>query len=238
MIIEHYTRILINKLWCRLAIPFLWKNPFSINYPKNYCYIDVYLHDLSEDDKTKLNEYGIKIRVFSSNTLFNYYGFFKCLKTCDFKSSIEDWMSIKNEYLYQQSSQQQLLRLIYTSLIEIFVKNETNLHTFEFNGNYYENIILEIILQNPKFIHNIRNLFITFISNNESDFIMRPRDMSWIDDIILRCIKKYIMKEKRVKYLAINVTEQVLANEAKEFKLYNIEFTSMCKIYNYLPDLL
>ncbi|PKY23810.1 hypothetical protein RhiirB3_438135 [Rhizophagus irregularis] len=202
--------ILINKLWCRLAIPFLWKNPFSIKYPKNYCYIDVYLHNLNEDDKTKLNEYGIKISVFSSNTLFNYSSFFKCLKTCDFKSSIEDWMSIKNEYLYQpykknsgktpiindhfsgfysketktrdhffekffigQSSQQQLLRLIYTSLIERFVKNEANLHTFEFNGNYYENIILEIILQNPKFIHNIRNLFITFISNNEVTALLK-----------------------------------------------------------------
>ncbi|GBC49812.2 hypothetical protein GLOIN_2v1774261 [Rhizophagus irregularis DAOM 181602=DAOM 197198] len=88
--------------------------------------------------------------------------------------------------------------------------------------NAYSSIDLEV------FLKNLKNTFIEKLILSIS---------SWSDDI-LRCIKKYIMKKKRVKYLAINVTEQVLANEAKEFKLYNIEFTSMCKIYNYLPDLL
>ncbi|PKK64504.1 hypothetical protein RhiirC2_787397 [Rhizophagus irregularis] len=28
--------ILVNRLWCRLAIPLLWEDPFSIRFPKNY----------------------------------------------------------------------------------------------------------------------------------------------------------------------------------------------------------
>jgi hypothetical protein len=50
--------ILVNRLWCRMAIPLLWEDPFSLKYPnKNYRYIEVYLHNLNNDDKSQLNEY-------------------------------------------------------------------------------------------------------------------------------------------------------------------------------------
>jgi hypothetical protein len=45
--------ILVNRLWCRLAIPLLWEDPFSLIYPKNYHYIEVYLHNLNDVDKTQ-----------------------------------------------------------------------------------------------------------------------------------------------------------------------------------------
>src|SRR5437762_14157359 len=73
---------LVNRLWCRLAIPLLWEDPFSMKFPKNYHFIEIYLHNLNEDDKTKLNEYGINNNFFPSNTLFNYSGFIKRLNTC------------------------------------------------------------------------------------------------------------------------------------------------------------
>ncbi|RGB43448.1 hypothetical protein C1646_749846 [Rhizophagus diaphanus] len=56
-----YSCILVNRLWCRLTIPF--SNP-----AKNYNFIEIYLHNLNEDSKTKLNEDNL----FTSNTLFNY----------------------------------------------------------------------------------------------------------------------------------------------------------------------
>ncbi|PKY31662.1 hypothetical protein RhiirB3_449373, partial [Rhizophagus irregularis] len=45
----------VNRLWCRLAIPLLWENPFLI--PKqNYNFIGIYLRNLNGDLKAKLNE--------------------------------------------------------------------------------------------------------------------------------------------------------------------------------------
>ena len=55
-------------------------------------------------------------------------------------------------------------RLIYKSLFKMFIENEVNLHTFEFDGYYYNenDIALELILQNSNFVHNIRNLKLDF----------------------------------------------------------------------------
>src|SRR5271154_400089 len=83
--------ILVNRLWCRLAIPLLWEDPFSAP-TKNYHFIKSYWHHLNEDDKTKLNECGfVDTKCFPSNTLFNYPSFIKyfdtrkiirCIKAC------------------------------------------------------------------------------------------------------------------------------------------------------------
>src|SRR5436190_13023540 len=75
--------ILVNRLWCRFAIPLLWENPFSIIPCKNYNpieyhykfrFIDIYLINLNDNDIIKLNEFGIN-HLSPSNTLFNYPSF-------------------------------------------------------------------------------------------------------------------------------------------------------------------
>ncbi|RGB28865.1 hypothetical protein C1646_767305 [Rhizophagus diaphanus] len=38
-----YSCILVNRLWCRLTIPLLWEDPFSIKGSKNYHFIEIYL---------------------------------------------------------------------------------------------------------------------------------------------------------------------------------------------------
>jgi len=77
--------ILVNRLWCRLTIPLLWEDPFSIikyynfpSYKSQYYFIEIYLCNLNGDDKTKFNEYGINCDLLTSNTLFNYPTFIKC----------------------------------------------------------------------------------------------------------------------------------------------------------------
>ena len=83
--------ILVNRLWCRLAIPFLWEDPFS-NPIKNHHFIEIYLHFLNDDDKAKLTEHGIDINFLSSNPLFNYPSFIKCLDTYKGFIFIENWI--------------------------------------------------------------------------------------------------------------------------------------------------
>ncbi|GET65571.1 hypothetical protein GLOIN_2v1784270 [Rhizophagus irregularis DAOM 181602=DAOM 197198] len=103
-----YSCILVNRLWCRLTIPLLWETPFSnppyVKYyfccsiTKNYNFIEIYLHNLNGDLKTKLNEYGIEDNLFPSNTLFNYPSFIKYLNTLEIKLSTYEWSknAIKN----------------------------------------------------------------------------------------------------------------------------------------------
>src|SRR6266496_58802 len=132
--------ILVNRLWCRLTIPILWENPFSI-IPiipcggKNYKirFIEIYLHNLNDEEKIKLNEYGINLS-FLSNTLFNYPNFIKHLKINEFIYAVEEWIkaTVKIEVIQNSDS----VRFIYKSLLKIFTENEANLYTLEINNHY------------------------------------------------------------------------------------------------------
>ena len=55
-------------------------------------------------------------------------------------------LKVKNRYSDPKFFK--ISKLVYTSLVETFIKNEANLHTFEFDGyGYYNDITLELILQ-------------------------------------------------------------------------------------------
>ncbi|RGB38764.1 hypothetical protein C1646_665188 [Rhizophagus diaphanus] len=155
--------ILVNRLWCRLAIPLLWENPFSIPN-KNYNFIGIYLHNLNGDLKAQLNEYKIDDNLFPSNTIFNYPIFLKYLYTDKIISSIEEWS--KDVELNNRSTSE-FKRIIYMSLFEMFIENEVNIHTFDIKVNFpYIDDMLELILQKPDFLHNIRNLKLCYIDFN------------------------------------------------------------------------
>ncbi|CAB5182275.1 unnamed protein product [Rhizophagus irregularis] len=83
--------ILVNKLWCRLAIPLLWEDPFSLKLPKNYHFIEIYLYKLNDDYKIKLDEYLTQNDIFPSNTLFNYPSFIQRLDAHEIINSINEW---------------------------------------------------------------------------------------------------------------------------------------------------
>ncbi|GET62514.1 hypothetical protein GLOIN_2v1733411 [Rhizophagus irregularis DAOM 181602=DAOM 197198] len=165
---------LVNKFWCRLAIPLLWENPFSIIEnsisTRNYNFIGIYLHNLNGELKTKFNEYKINDNLLSSNTLFNYPSFIKYLNTWEFISSAKRWSedvfrTLESKYkssLEDLGSESDFGILIQTSLLKIFIENEINIHTLEIETKSYFDIyfedFLELILQNTNFIHNIKNL--------------------------------------------------------------------------------
>uniref|UniRef100_U9U413 F-box domain-containing protein n=1 Tax=Rhizophagus irregularis (strain DAOM 181602 / DAOM 197198 / MUCL 43194) TaxID=747089 RepID=U9U413_RHIID len=124
--------ILVNRLWCRLTIPLLWEDPFSIA-TRNFHFIEIYLHELNNDDKTKLINYRMKNDIIPLNTLFNYSSFIKKLNTKHIIYIIEIWIkearSLTNKdragYKYKECT-----RLVYEFLFKIFTNN-ANLNTFE-----------------------------------------------------------------------------------------------------------
>ncbi|EXX66667.1 hypothetical protein RirG_121590 [Rhizophagus irregularis DAOM 197198w] len=152
-----YSCILVNRLWCRLAIPLLWEDPFCIP-TQNYRCIEIYLSYLNENDKKKFDEYGIINILLPSNTLlFNYPSFIKYLNINSTYHSIKMWVGSLVNYDHEK-----LEKLVYRSLSKVFIENEGILRSFEivmYADVYckYFNDVIELILQNPNFIYNIKN---------------------------------------------------------------------------------
>ncbi|PKC67371.1 hypothetical protein RhiirA1_534942 [Rhizophagus irregularis] len=156
-----YSCILVNRLWCRLAIPLLWEDPFSKNYPKNYHFIEIYLNKLNEDDKAKINEYGIEYDLLHSNTLFNYPNFIKYLDTYRTYRFINYWID-SLVVKYDNKLRYKLENLVYRSLFEVFIKNEVNIHSFGINHYIFgfSDDNMDLVLQNPNLTYNMRNLIL------------------------------------------------------------------------------
>ncbi|GBC28092.2 hypothetical protein GLOIN_2v1881374 [Rhizophagus irregularis DAOM 181602=DAOM 197198] len=164
--------------------------PFSIS-TGNYNFIEIYLYNLNLNDdlKTELNKYDID-KLLPSNTLFNYPSFIKYLNTQDFISSVGRWAKA---YLNLNK------KLVIISLFKIFIENDVNLHTLEIELthlgylSYFNNGILELILQNTNFIHNIKFLKLyngktpgfLYINNNPNE------DKSQIDQSLQLLLQKY-----------------------------------------------
>ncbi|RGB26903.1 hypothetical protein C1646_769808 [Rhizophagus diaphanus] len=92
---------------------------------------------------------------------------------------------------------------------------------------------------------NIYDLQI-FLNNSQNIFIKKLiiKNKLYPDcENILPCIKEYIMKEKRVSYLAMDTTKKLedlfeLKDEVKEFKFYSIQVMFYDNLYINFRDLM
>ncbi|PKC05688.1 hypothetical protein RhiirA5_420604 [Rhizophagus irregularis] len=126
-----------------------------------------------------------------------------------------------------------------SSLIENIKQNlnylSINLSNYE--DNEYSNI--KPILQNLGQTLPSKLEYLSFVLEHQED-------VNYV--AIVPCIKEYIMKKKRVKYLAIKSTIFSntklycmdlfdLKDEVKEFKLHNIEVLSYIKLFTDITDI-
>ncbi|PKC68969.1 hypothetical protein RhiirA1_533808 [Rhizophagus irregularis] len=111
----------------------------------------------------------INNNLLPSSTLFNYPRFIKYLNTGSIFYSISKWFETLKpgrRYFLLDSDSGSVLefkKLISMLLFKLFIENEVNLHIFEIEVinylpfDFYLDDILELILQNQNFIHNIKN---------------------------------------------------------------------------------
>src|SRR5947207_7097229 len=89
-----YSLALVNRFWCRLAIPLLWEDPFSIKYRENSPhFIDTYLLFLNDNDKNEVKRF-LKSYKFDSNLqqpLFNYPSLIKTLNLYSIQFHALQW---------------------------------------------------------------------------------------------------------------------------------------------------
>ncbi|CAB5212178.1 unnamed protein product [Rhizophagus irregularis] len=220
-----YSCILVNKLWCRLAIPLLWEDPFSIP-TKNYNFIKIYLHNLNDDDfNTKLDEYKIVNNSLPSNILFNYPRFLKYLNIYEFIYLVEKWFKSATGIRKQLATTDfEKLSFICVSIFRIIIiENEVNLHTLEIEKSGFDYYlacignILELILKNPNFIHHIRNLNLyfgnsyvgsskyTLMNNRISQIIKLHQNLKKIMQIIYQLLNLIENIKLSINYLSFDV---------------------------------
>ncbi|PKK59901.1 hypothetical protein RhiirC2_857123 [Rhizophagus irregularis] len=246
-----YSCILVNRLWCRLAIPLLWEDPFCIP-TQNYSYIEIYLSYLKEDDKEKFNEYGIINNLLPSNTLlFNYPSLIKYLKTTRICFSVETWVGT-----LMNDNPEKLKKLVCRSLFEIFLENEGNLHSFEFimltdNHFAYFNDTIELILQNSIFTYNIKHLtlqinirnnamiiipLLKFLYSNCSSISSIVFDFHITNDnnrsLIEKCLLQIIISQHNLKRISFGYHTKNLYNPFLSLKNSNCSNTLNTIIFN------
>src|ERR1043165_839365 len=98
-----YSCALVNKFLCCLAIPLLWKDPFSVKYRENlnYHFIDTYSLFLNDMDKSKIKE--IKFDSNLHKPLFNYPSYLKTLNLPRIQLHALNWINSTTTKSVQQS---------------------------------------------------------------------------------------------------------------------------------------
>ncbi|RIA95989.1 hypothetical protein C1645_733613 [Glomus cerebriforme] len=89
-----YNCIRVNRIWCQLAIPLLWKNPFKSESPK---IIQTLIQSLDAQWRNQL----LRRRAFNSSlssslpsTLYNYSSFIQHFDFSSFKTSVTKWLFV------------------------------------------------------------------------------------------------------------------------------------------------
>src|SRR5436305_12332061 len=69
-----YSCLLVNKTWCEIIIPILWKDPWKyLNKGKEKLLLSVIISHLSEDSRKDLGQ--VMINSYQRPPIFNYISF-------------------------------------------------------------------------------------------------------------------------------------------------------------------
>ncbi|CAG8508386.1 27493_t:CDS:2 [Dentiscutata erythropus] len=84
--------ILVNRLWCETAIPYLWSHPFKRSTPPAPSLINILVACLSDDEKSVLVQNGIKLSSqLKRPPTFDYAAFIPNLSLESLYSSVQNW---------------------------------------------------------------------------------------------------------------------------------------------------
>ncbi|PKK72718.1 hypothetical protein RhiirC2_848199 [Rhizophagus irregularis] len=199
-----YSYIFVNRLFCRISIPLLWEDPFSIPLSnKTFIhFLDIYFLYLSDVNKNTLKNHGFNMidSLSLKPHLFNYPSFLKTVNSSLIDSHLMVWMN-KSRILSNELKASSHINTctINCPLTEIQYKasNKTNMENFR-NFIYKKadtTLILKINL--AYFL-----LFEIFIKNDASLYKLQLEDRFFstknfynLDELILET-PKFISRVK------------------------------------------
>src|ERR1041384_936140 len=139
-----YSLALVNRFWCRLAIPLLWEDPFSIKYRENLSlhFLDIYFLFLNDSDKRKWKEIKFLDDSKLKKPLFNYPSLIKTLHFYRIDLHITNWISAstptsvqqfpltsaEQPYELQSDVDKEKIGVICIDLFKLFIENNASLN--------------------------------------------------------------------------------------------------------------
>ena len=168
-----YSLALVNRFWCRLAVPLLWEDPFSIKYQENSThFIDTYFLFLNDNDKNKVKENLLSYK-FDSNLqqpLFNYPSLIKTLSFPRMRFHVTKWLNskyINKRHCGLWKSHMSIKKCKDISIIffKLFIENNASLNNLYIYTSTRIQLFCHIcdkILDNPKFISEIEMFSLRF----------------------------------------------------------------------------
>src|SRR4051794_29232575 len=91
-----YSCLLVNRTWCKITIPILWKNP--LKFCNSKVLLNVILSNLSKESRDILKNKEIDLFTEIHQPLFNYISFWRYLnlpELCDLDKKINSVKNIK-----------------------------------------------------------------------------------------------------------------------------------------------
>ncbi|CAG8797746.1 15197_t:CDS:2, partial [Racocetra fulgida] len=140
-----YPCILVNRQWCRIAVPILWSQPFLFGKDIDYLpVISMYLKCLGDQDKKSLLNQGIDISLMSDfnqmqlgiedkKPMFNYPGFLRILYYEQMISAVENWCAELADIMEQQQPDCHDDEIIMKTLLQLCLKYGSRLYGLHIN---------------------------------------------------------------------------------------------------------
>ncbi|CAG8468845.1 11167_t:CDS:2 [Diversispora eburnea] len=127
--------ILVNRLWCETAVPYLWAHPFTQSTPPPASLINIFIANLSDADRNELITRGIRIpSQYRKSPTFNYASFIPHLSMEILYTTVHCWtqqqMSKRRSSSYINTVEvNELALLVYCSLCRLFFGKRSNIQS-------------------------------------------------------------------------------------------------------------
>ncbi|GBC06259.1 hypothetical protein RclHR1_06710009 [Rhizophagus clarus] len=102
--------LFVNRYFCKLTIPIIWRNPFKWSCTKGFLLINTLLKCLNEDEISSLIPYGINID--HQSPLFEYEKFIRKFDHCNCAINVIEWLKLVPATVDRDLITQKLINVI------------------------------------------------------------------------------------------------------------------------------
>src|SRR3954469_12138641 len=112
-----YKCLFVNRHWCVLAVPILWRNPFGYYVYKRKL-INTLLTCLNEEEISLLIPFAIKFPNIDHSPLFEYGKFIRRIHQEDIRNEIICWLGISSvKNAFEDYRVQKLIAVVYNMIM-------------------------------------------------------------------------------------------------------------------------
>ncbi|RIB30768.1 hypothetical protein C2G38_2052739 [Gigaspora rosea] len=223
-----FSCLLVNRQWCRNAVPVLWKEILQSNIKPSL--LKIYLASLNKEEQTLLIPFQISLPTIQK-PLFDYASYTTLIKISYLRNGIIEWLRYSNYNPTNENSA--IIQAISHSLISMFIRTSKNLKEMLIPDdneltmfpsaksfvNYKPGLSQLVKLECLLYAHDYFNISITLefikalstICTNLREIYFSFKSSNPSDELITSC-SNIIKAQKKLRSLHIN---QALGNTGK-----------------------